>query len=566
MRKIKSVILFLAAFLFAGGVFAQSIEEGKKFMYFERFKSAKEVFQKLMAANPSNEEAIYWLGQAEIGLENIAAAKSLYLSKLSAIPNSPLILAGVGHVELLEGKTQEARNHFETAISLGGGKNIAVLNAVGFANANPDSKNGDAAYAIDKLKQATTIKGFKDPDVYANLGDAYRKFADGGNAILAYQKALELNPKYARAPYRIGKVYQTQGYNQESIYMKYFNEAIAMDPSYAPAYNNLFNYYYNTNVTKSAEYLEKLLANSDADPKACYYRASMKYAQGLFAEAITKADECIAAESANPYPNLFGVKALAYNRLKDSVNAKANYDEYFKRQAPEKIGAGDYSSYAALLLKFPGNEVRAGELVEKAVALDTLEVNKIAYLKSLATAYEEQKKFREAADWFNKILAVKKNYGKTDLYYAGYDYFRAGYYPEAIAVFNKYTEKFPEDIFSYYMIGKANAAIDSTGALGLAVPFYQKAIEIGEKETDKEKVKNQLIGAYKFFIEYYYNQKKDQATALTYVEKALALDPTDAQLIANKDFITHNNPNTPVKKPTPPKTPVKPKSTKATNK
>jgi hypothetical protein len=63
-------------------------------------------------------------------------------------------MAGIGHVELLEGKIQDARNHFEAAISLSQGKNIAVLNAIGFANGNPDSKNGDAKYAIDKLKQA----------------------------------------------------------------------------------------------------------------------------------------------------------------------------------------------------------------------------------------------------------------------------------------------------------------------------------------------------------------------------------------------------------------------------
>ena len=130
-------------------------------------------------------------------------------------------------------------------------------------------------------------------------------------------------------PYRIGKVYQTQGAGQEAIYMKYFNDAIAMDPKYAPAYYNLFNYYYETNVPRSAEYLDKWLANSDDDPKACYYRASMKYAQGLFNEAITKADECITAGGANPYPNLFGLKAYAYNRLKDSVNAKTIFEEYF---------------------------------------------------------------------------------------------------------------------------------------------------------------------------------------------------------------------------------------------
>ena len=566
MKKGKTGILCLVSLFFANLIFAQSIDDGKSFMYYERYKSAKDIFQKLLAVNPANEEAAYWLGQVYISSDDktakdLADAKAFYQSKLTTTPNSPLLIAGMGHIALLEGKKEDARNRFETAISLSQGKSIAVLNAIGFANGSPDSKNGDAAYAIDKLKQATQIKKFNDPDVYANLGDAYRKFADGGNAILSYEAALALNPKYARATYRIGKVYQTQGIAQEPIYMKFYNDAIVMDPKYAPVYYNLFNYFYENNVSRAAEYLDKWLANSDDDPKACYYKASLKYAQGLFNEAILKSDECLAAEGANPYPNIYGLKALAYNRLKDSINAKANYEEYFKRQVPEKIGAGDCSAYANLLLKFPGNEVQAAELVEKAVQMDSIESNKVNYLKTIAQAYEGRKNFAEAARWYSRIIAIKKEYGKIDLYNAGYSFFRSSLYDSSIAVFNKYVSKFPDDIFGYYMIGKANAAIDSTGALSLALPAYMKAIQIGESATDKEKVKNQLSGAYKYFIEFYYNVKKRQDSALVYLDKALALEPTDTQLMANKEFISKNDPNAPVKKQpaTKPKSPPAPK-------
>lgn len=566
MKKGKTGILCLVSLFFANLIFAQSIDDGKSFMYYERYKSAKDIFQKLLAVNPANEEAAYWLGQVYISSDDktakdLADAKAFYQSKLTTTPNSPLLIAGMGHIALLEGKKEDARNRFETAISLSQGKSIAVLNAIGFANGSPDSKNGDAAYAIDKLKQATQIKKFNDPDVYANLGDAYRKFADGGNAILSYEAALVLNPKYARATYRIGKVYQTQGIAQEPIYMKFYNDAIGMDPKYAPVYYNLFNYYYENNVSRAAEYLDKWLANSDDDPKACYYKASLKYAQGLFNEAILKSDECLAAEGANSYPNIYGLKALAYNRLKDSINAKANYEEYFKRQVPEKIGAGDCSSYANLLLKFPGNEAKAAELVEKAVLLDSIESNKVNYLKTIAQAYEGRKNFAEAARWYSRIIGIKKEYGKIDLYNAGYSFFRSSLYDSSIAVFNKYVSKFPDDIFGYYMIGKANAAIDSTGALSLALPAYMKAIQIGESATDKGKVKNQLSGAYKYFIEFYYNVKKRQDSALVYLDKALALEPTDTQLMANKEFISKNDPNAPVKKQpaTKPKSPPAPK-------
>lgn len=560
MKKIQTSLLLIISTLFSITIMAQSLEDGKKFIYYEKFQSAKNVFQKLVSANPNNEEAIYWLGQAEVGLEDIAGAKSLYQSRLAAMPNSPMILAGMGHVELLEGKTQDARNRFETAISLSQGKSIPVLNAVGFANGNPDSKNGDAAYAIQKLKQATQIKGFKDPEVWANLGDAYRKFADGGNAITAYNAALALDPNYARALYRSGKVYQTQGPAQQDLYLRYYNDAIAKDPNYAPVYNNLFNYYYDIDVNKSAQYLDKYLSVSDDDPKACYYRASMKYAQGLFADAITKADQCIAKEALNPYPNLYGIKALAYKRLGDSLNAKTSYEEYFKKQMPDKIGGGDYSSYAAILLKFPGNEALAGTYVEKAVAMDTVVANKINYLKSIAQAYESQKNYTEAGRWYGKIINVKPNYSNVDLFNAGYNYYLAVLNDSSNRYFNLYINKYPEDILGYYMLGNANALIDSTGALGLAVPYYQKAIEIGEADPTKANAKTRLLNSYKFFIGYYYNTLKDQDSAMIYVNKALELDPTDANVLANKEFISKNDPKAPAKKPTPPaKSKQKPK-------
>jgi hypothetical protein len=111
-----------------------------------------------------------------------------------------------------------------------------------------------------------------------------------------------------------------------------------------------------------------------------------------------------------------------------------------------------------------------------------------------------------------------------------------------------YTTKYPEDILGYYMLGNASAALDSTGVQGLAFPYYQKTVEIGEKDTTKPNAKSRLMNAYKFFVGYYYNNKKNRDSALVYVDKALALDPTDANMISNKEFISKNDPNTPGKK------------------
>jgi tetratricopeptide (TPR) repeat protein len=96
----------------------------------------------------------------------------------------------------------------------------------------------------------------KEPDVYINLGDAYRKKNDGGNAVKAYQTALTVNPKYAEANYRVGKIYLTQGKDQEDLFVKHFQEAIANDPNYGPAYYDLYGYYFFRDVNKSKEYFQ----------------------------------------------------------------------------------------------------------------------------------------------------------------------------------------------------------------------------------------------------------------------------------------------------------------------
>ena len=566
MKKLKFTLFLLGSLLAVNFSIAQTIDEGKKFLYYEKYTSAKTVFQQLLTANPANDEAAYWLGQTLIAPDedkNIEGAKAVYQKGLAANPNSALLNAGMGHVELLEGKTQQARNHFETAISLSGGKNIEVLDAVGFANADFDSKFGDAQYAVEKLLQATKIKKFNDAKVMTDLGDAYRKLSDPANTQPAYEAALVIDPKYARAKYRIGRIYQSQGRNQETIYLKYYNDAIAIDPNYAPVYWTLYQYFYETDVVKSAAYLDKYLAAKGSDElNACFLRAQMKFAQGLFEEAITSGDNCIAA-SATPYPNLYGIKAYAYHKtgesnLKsgDSVsaltafgNSKIAFDMYFQKQKPAKIGKLDYETYAKVLLKFPGNEELAGNFILKAVELDSTETGKVNALKSVAMDFESKKMYGDAADWYKKIVFLKKVPGKTDVYNAGIGYYRDKNYPAVIEMFNLYAQKFPDDIFGYYYKGAAQAGIDTLMVTDSAYLTYSKAVAVGEAYPDKARILALIKGSYRYLIIYAANKLKDKELALGYVDKALLLDSADVELLGFRESISKMNANTPPPKP-----------------
>ena len=130
------------------------------------------------------------------------SARDIYDKTLTTNGNAPLILVGRGHVDLIDNKLNEARQRFETALTVSRGKkgdDPNVLNAIGRANVN--AKPGDLVYAIDKLKLAAD-RDPKNADIFLNLGDAYRKAHDGGNSVINYDKAIAISPAFARAEYR----------------------------------------------------------------------------------------------------------------------------------------------------------------------------------------------------------------------------------------------------------------------------------------------------------------------------------------------------------------------------
>jgi len=155
MYKMKlSFVLILV--MISGILTAQSLQEGKKFLYQQRFASAKSTMEKVVAAAPTNPESIYWLAQVHFEMKDANGAKEVLRKGMEGANGSnPLLLVAMGQAELVDKKPNDARQRFETAISLTKGKDVAVYAAIGKANLED---GGDAAYGIEKLKAATLVK------------------------------------------------------------------------------------------------------------------------------------------------------------------------------------------------------------------------------------------------------------------------------------------------------------------------------------------------------------------------------------------------------------------------
>jgi len=536
MNKMRFSLLVAGVVGLCNVAFAQSVDQGKKFLYYHRFKSANDVFDKILASNPNNIEAIYWKGQTLLDLKDSVGAGDIYSKALQTNGTAPLLLAGMGGVELRLGKLADAKARFETAISLSKGKDVAVLNAI--ADNSIDAPAGDAQYAVEKLTQATQVKGFNSPETYVLLGDAYRKLIDGGNAVTAYNKALTLDPKYAEAKYKIGLIYQSQ--NNPEFFLPAYTDAITMDPNYAPAFYALYTHYFNHgDVDKSTEYLNKYIAVADATPQNEYDRISLLFVAKKFDECIAASKSAIQAQGDKVYPKYYLLTAYCYDAKGDSTDAKDYLTQYFAKQKADAFVSNDYKFLGKIQSKFPTDSAASVGSYMKAISLDTVLADKLQIIKDAAADAKAGGHKVAYAYWLGVGYPFIKSPVNTDLYNWGIANYQAGNYKTSDSIFcGMYTAQYPNEIYGYLWCARSKAAQDdSTNSQGLAVDAYQKLGAIARSldstakaagSADSIKYRSQALAAYFYMASYSNDIKHDKPAAIFWMEQVLAVDPTNA--------------------------------------
>ena len=525
--------LVIAALLFTSAVSAQTVQEGRKLLLSQRYRSAKETLEKVVASTPTNPEAIYWLAQANFESKNPAAAKQILLKGMEGANGSnPLLLVAMGQSEIIEKKINDAKQRFETAISLTKSKDASILVAIGKANLED---GGDYAYGIEKLKLAATLKNFNDPFAYVYMGDLYRKLMDGGGAVSSYENALLKDPKSAVAKYKIGKVYLTQGNEQKDIFLGKFNDAITDDPTFAPALYELYVYYFFRDVVKATDFFNKYKINADAGPALDYEEASLQFAAGDFKNAIAKSDALLKSQGENADARLYRLKAYSYDKLNDSANALSLLETFFQKATPEQLNPENYYVAAVNAAKMKSDPAKVDDYFMKAINADTAITNKLDYAKKAADFFKKSANTAKSALWLTKVLGLNPKTSKVDLYNAGFENFKAGEFKTADSIFSVYKTNFPNEVYGHYWSFRSLSVIDSTMEGGLAIPDCEKFISIAE--TDKAKNKSTLITAYGYLAGYTANIKKDLALASSYLDKIIEIDPNNQDAIKNRDIL-----------------------------
>ena len=550
MKK-TAILLFFAAFLSISAL-AQSVQEGINHFYAERYQSAQTNFEKMLASNPNNIEATYWLGQVLIEQNNLKAARSLYEKALMTNGNAPLLMVGMGSVELLEGKTAEARARFENAINASKsrrGNDPDILNAVGRANVvaySAKNKYGDLDYAIAKLQEAAQ-RDSKNPDIYLNLGHAYKKKGNkGGDAVLAYRKALEINPSFAVAPYSAAMLYRTQhsSYRNPEAWsnvVDHLNMAIKADPNFAPAYVELYNFYlFGKSDFAAAEKLAtQYEASADPSPDNTYLRVQTDIVQKKYASAITTLKDIVAKSNNNPRPVVYRALAVATMGNKDTASACEYIGQFFAKAQDEDLLSSDYIIHAQTCGR--GNSAIVMQDLEAALKIDTTLPKQLTLLGEwIDDAKANGDKVFEAQlreKSYNLRKAANEYTHPTELIsYMAVNYYLGGDYHKTDSISKEYIKLEPDSIYGYNWRARALVAIDTAEMpQGLFIEPLEKTLAIAL--TDTVRYETQGVFASTTLSLYYTNKKREYEKALEYALKGLKFDPANATLTKIKDVL-----------------------------
>jgi superkiller protein 3 len=191
--------------------------------------------------------------------------------------------------------------------------------AIASAEAEKDKLKKELAVQKNQALQATYVQQVEkfSADEYVTRGYNANENGLYELAIENYQKALAINPNYAMAYNNMGNTYRNlENYNEA---IRCFQKAIAIDPNFAWAYNNMGIVY--DKLKNYNEAIRRYQKAIDINPNYAkvYYNMGIAYDDlGNYNEAIQRYQTAIAID-----PKY----AKAYNNMGSVYKALGNYKE-----------------------------------------------------------------------------------------------------------------------------------------------------------------------------------------------------------------------------------------------
>lgn len=526
---IKPLIFTLSLVFTAGTMAAQSQAEAVTKTLNERYEDASSDFKKLIRSAGGSAELYFYAGDNYLYWEELDSARAMFTEGVQRDAGNPLNHTGLGRVAMRKG--EDGSVHFTRAFAIISDKASVTdkatreLALLKMAEASTYAKKLDQSIIyLNKINELNTGKKgviqITNPEVYLQWGDYYSE-KDGfnlTNALSQYSKAYELNPNYTRTLLRQGQLYVKVRNWDEGL--RYFDQAITSDPTFAPAYREKAELLYRAGrFEKAIESYEKYLGLNNS----C--RVQQRYSSFIFLtkdynRAVSEIEKALSCNPSNVI--MYRLLGYGYYELGDFQKGLEYMNQYFAlAEAKDKaIITGTDMAYKGRLMAKLGQETEGIGLIEQAMLADTS--YKDGY-GEIATIYSKMKNYEKASEWYQRKIDSTGSSDPLDFYYLGQSSYFSKKYAESDKAFEKATEKYPD---AWFWRAKCNNKLDNPEApTGLAKPFYETAIrKVGTEQRYIDANKKNLIEAYSY-LGLYYGKLDNYECSRAAWNKVMELDP-----------------------------------------
>jgi tetratricopeptide (TPR) repeat protein len=521
----------------------QDMDKGKWYFGEKQYESAGKIFRTLLEKNPSNAEALYYLGQVLYNTGKEDSAEVFYRKGTIADPKYPFNYIGLGKIQLDKSNRPEWFKNYDKGRKLSAdlfGYNLEA----GEACLSTRTQNFDLSE--NYLEEAQKANA-KDCRLLICLGDLYLKSKSPGDAVNEYERALYYDKSYTKANLRLGEIYAKASNFRDAI--TNFNKAIALDTSQILAYKERGDLYYTFAKYDEAKadydiYMQR--SDNTADDKERYafilfFSKNYKQAKELLNEAI----------QANPENTvMYRIAAYIDYENEDYLSGQHNIEYFFAHHDTSKFISLDYAYYGHLLIK--NGQDSAGTIqLETALKMDS---TKTDLYEEIGKSYSKQKKYLKAIETYEKMIPLNSTNLSNIYYQIGRNYYfmaedslvvsdsivKAELYHKADSCFEIMNIHSPESYVGFIWRGRALSKLDPEATAGLAKPAYEKAMTLLEA-GDISKTPKLVIECYRYLAFYHYvladkllltapkEADAEMTNSINYWTKILNLDPSDQQ-------------------------------------
>ena len=523
MKMMKSAMMCGVSLAFmATAVQAQSLDEAKKAIDAEQYAKAKGMLETLVQGKPKDGENYFYLGLVYIHNAHLDSALTIFNDGLTADPKGKLNAVGQGIVSLYKEDLGAANTQFTSVVNDLKKRDFTELYHIG--RAYIDAPNPDYQKAVEYLEQAQARDSkHSDPMIPLAMGDAYFGLKNNSLAYKNYRDATTRDNTLTRAKVQMAVIVRGSHAWQEAI--EGLQAIATAEPDYAPTYRELAETYhawaqtattiedYNARNKQAVEFYKQYMDKTDYSVDSRIRYADFLVFAGDYNELQVQAAELSQLEDVNPKVlRYLGYSAYENGQYQESKSA---LERLFGRMEAERIIPRDYLHLGMADLKLAGDdqamfEEGIGEL-RKAVEADSSIADD---LHDVGMELFSNKQYANAAEVFAIAATTEtsRNY-IYDNFYLGF----AGYYAVATTPLDQrgeeqrqlleqadqalsvVIEKAPTTQDAYLFRARVNNLLDDNESPeGLAVPYFEKYIEVVREKGDAEvqKAKNNFIEIY----------------------------------------------------------------------